>query len=114
MFRDAVRIGQIAATGATTGAVDPQQRAVLDEALVLFDQTAMLRLCDARLCTMANSPAAIQARKALLARDVPAIRRAAAALRGVATKATGMEDATARELAAMLDAASFVLGEKRP
>lgn len=119
MFRDAVRIGQIAATGATTGAVDPQQRAVLHEALVLFDQTAMLRLCDARLCdapryTMANSPVVVQARKALLARDVPAIRRAAAALRGVATKATGKEDEAARKVAAMLDAASFVLGEKRP
>lgn len=104
MFRDAVRIGQIAATGAA----DAQQRVALDEALMLFDRTSLLRLCDARLGGMADSPAVVQARKALAARDLPALRRAAAALR------QGETEDGAAEAAALLDATGFVLGEKRP
>ena len=50
MFRDAVRIGQIAGTGAA----GPQQHAVLEEALMLFDQAAMIRLCTASLASLAG------------------------------------------------------------
>ena len=52
MFRDAVRIGQIAGAGAA----EPQQHAVLEEALMLFDQAAMIRLCTASLARLAGGP----------------------------------------------------------
>lgn len=106
MFRDAVRIGQIAGTGAA----GPQQQAVLEEALVLFDRAAMVRLCDQSLAGLAKGPAAslgAEAREALIARDVQAMRRAAGALHGAAT-----DDAT--EASAALQVASLVLEEKRP
>ena len=45
MYRDAVRIGQIA--GASVPG--PQQQVVLEEALTLSDRAAMIWLCDASL-----------------------------------------------------------------
>jgi uncharacterized membrane protein YccC len=108
MFRDAVRIGQIAGTGAA----GPQQRAVLEQALVLFDRAAMIRLCDARLTRLATGPAADlaeQAQQALIARDSQAMRRAASALHAAAT-----DDGLVLEASEALQAASLVLEEKRP
>lgn len=102
IFRDAVRIGQIAATGAA----DQQQRAALNEAVILFDQAGLSRLCDERLGGTAASPAVIQARQALAARDKPALRRAAAALRGEHTGGAALE------AAAMIDAAAIILEER--
>jgi uncharacterized membrane protein YccC len=106
MFRDAVRIGQIAGTGGP----GPQHRAVLEEALTLFDQAAMIRLCEASLVGLTGSPLAglaDQARKALITRDVGSIRRAASGLHDAAD-----EDALAATTSGMLHVASLVLEEK--
>lgn len=84
MFRDAARIGQIAGTGAP----DRQHRAVLEEALTLFDQAAMLRLAEARLSGLPASLAG-PARHALASRDGQAIRRIASNLQDDAP-ATGL------------------------
>jgi uncharacterized membrane protein YccC len=108
MFRDAVRIGQIAGTGAA----GLQQRAVLEQALVLFDRAAMIRLCDARLAGLSKGPAAglaEQARQALVARDSQAMQRAAGTLQAAAT-----DDRLASEASGALQAASLVLEERRP
>ena len=85
MFRDAVRIRQIAGEGAPAA----QVHAVLKEAVALFDQAAVIRLCEASLARLAGGPLAgpaDQARKALAMRDVQAIRRAALALHDTAAK----------------------------
>jgi hypothetical protein len=85
MFRDAERIRQIAGEGAPTA----QVRAILQEAVALFDQAAAIRLCEASLARLAGGPLAAladQARKALATRDVQAIRRAALALRDTAAR----------------------------
>lgn len=108
MFHDAVRIGQIAATGIT----DSQLNAVLDESLILFDQAGIIRLCDTSLTELAAGPAAglsTQARKALASRNVQSMRDSAAALRDVAD-----QDACAAEASAALDAAISVLRKKDP
>jgi hypothetical protein len=85
MFRDAVRIRQIAGEGAPTA----QVRAILQEAVAVFDQAAVIRLCEESLARLTDGPLAgpaDQARKALATRDVQAIRRAALALRDTAAK----------------------------
>ena len=85
MFRDAVRIRQIAGEGVPTA----QVRAILQEAVALFDQAAAIRLCGASLARLAGGPLAAsadQARKALATRDVQAIRRAALALHDTAAR----------------------------
>jgi uncharacterized membrane protein YccC len=108
MFRDAVRIGQIAATGIT----DSQLKPVLDESLTLFDQAGIVRLCDTSLTELAAGPAASltsQAREALASRNVQSMRDTAVALREMAR-----QDACAAEASAAFDAATFVLGKKHP
>lgn len=108
MFRDAVRVSQIAGAGSP----GPQQRDDLEQALGLFDQAAQIRLGIASLARLADGPAAgvaEQAREALLARDVTAIQRAAAALSGAAS-----EDARAADAAGALHVASLVLQERAP
>lgn len=108
MFRDAVRVSQIA----TAGSPGPEQRADLEQALGLFDHAAQIRLGIASLARLAEGPAAgvaEQARQALLARDVPAIRRAAAAVGTLS-----IEDARAADAAGALHVASLVLQEKAP
>lgn len=108
MFRDAVRIGQIAATGT----IDPQLKAVLDESLTLFDQAGIVRLCDTCLTMLAAGSAAnlaTQARKALASRDAQAMQDAARALRQMAD-----QDACTMEASATLDIAAFVLGKTKP
>ena len=106
MFRDAVRIGQIAGAGAP----GPQQRAVLEEALMLFDQAAMIRLCTASLARLAGGPVAGLAergREALAERDVQSMWRAASDLHEAAP-----EDVLVTEASGALHVASLVLVEK--
>jgi hypothetical protein len=108
MFRDAARIGQIAGAGVP----GPQHRVVLDEALTLFDQAAMIRLCDASLRGLTDGPLARladQARRALGRRDVQSIRRAASDIQEAAP-----EDALARAASGALQVASLVMKERGP
>jgi len=108
MFRDAVRICQIAGTGVP----GPQQRVVLEEALTLFDQAAIIRLSDASLRGLPDGPLASladQARKAVSRRDVQSIRRAATDIEQAAP-----EDARARAASGALQVASLVMEEKVP
>src|SRR5215471_6307972 len=73
MFRDAVRVRQIAAAGGT----DPQHRTSVEEALSYFDQAAAIRLCDAKLAKLADGPLAglaAEARTALVDRNALGIR----------------------------------------
>ena len=83
MFRDAVRVGQIAAAGGT----DPQHRISIEEALSYFDQAAAIRLSDAKLTQLADDPTdgplatlAAEARTALVDRDAQRIRAIARSL----------------------------------
>ena len=83
MFRDAVRVGQIAATTGT----DPQRRTLVEESLSYFDQAATLRFCDAKLTQLADAPLAslaADARTALVDRDAQRIRAIALSLREAA------------------------------
>lgn len=103
MFRDAARIGRVAAISG------PPPGAVLDEFLLLFDQAGIIRLCDASLSALATGPAAGLAREALQAlasRNMRTIRDAAAALRDA-----GNQVVCVAEASAALDAATFVLGK---
>ncbi len=108
MYRDAVRIGQIA--GASVPG--PQQQVVLEEALTLFDRAAIIRLCDASLRGLTDGPLASlaeQARSALVGRDAQSIRRAASDIQEAAP-----EDALAQVTKGALRAASLVMEEKGP
>jgi hypothetical protein len=98
MFRDAVRIGQVAGAGVP----GPQHRVVVGEALALFDQAALIRLSDTSLRGL---PAGLadQARRFLVDRDAQSIRRVAADIQ---------EAAPATSLA--LQVASLVMEEKAP
>jgi hypothetical protein len=68
-----VRIGQIAGAGVP----DPQHRVVLEEALKLFDQAALIRLSDANLGGLPAS-LADQVRRTLASRNGQSIRQVAA------------------------------------
>jgi uncharacterized membrane protein YccC len=71
MFRDAARIGQFLSAGGA------QESAALVEMLSCFDQSAMVRLCDAKLMQLVDGPLAQlahQARAAIVKRDTPALR----------------------------------------
>jgi len=83
MFRDAVRVGQIASAGGT----DLQHRISIEEALSYFDQAAAIRLSDAKLTQLADDPTdgplatlAAEARTALVDRDAQRIRASARSL----------------------------------
>jgi len=83
MFRDAVRVAQIAAAAGT----DLQHRIAVEEALSHFDQAAAIRLSDAKLTQLADSPLAslaAEARTALVDRDAQRIRASARSLRDAA------------------------------
>jgi hypothetical protein len=92
IFRDAVRIGQMAGAG----------RIVLEEALQLFDRGALIRLSEASLRGL---PAVLahRARRALVDRDAQSVRRVAADIQEAAP-------ATSRAL----EVASLVIEEKAP
>src|SRR5262249_59458859 len=80
MFRDGVRVGQIAAAGGT----HLQHRSAVREALSYFAQAATIRLCDAKLSQLADGPLAslvAEAPTALVDRDAQRIRASARSLR---------------------------------
>jgi uncharacterized membrane protein YccC len=80
-FRDASRIGQFLAVG---GAQDPR---ALAEMLSCLDQSAILRLCDAKLMQLADgplAPLADEARAAIVKRDTRILRTIAHRLREMA------------------------------
>ncbi|HUN60193.1 MAG TPA: FUSC family protein [Candidatus Binataceae bacterium] len=88
MFRDAVRVGQIAAASGT----DLQHRISIEEALSYFDQAAAIRLSDAKLTRLADGPIdgplaslAAEARTALVDRDTLHIRAIARSMREAAS-----------------------------
>jgi hypothetical protein len=104
MFRDAVRVGQIAAAGGT----DPQHRIAVEEALSYFDQAAVIRLCDAKLTQLADGPLAslvAKARTALIDRDAQRIRASA---RGLREAAPGDESLAIATSAALLLAGAVI------
>jgi hypothetical protein len=101
MFRDAVRVGQIAAAAGT----DPQHRTSIEEALSYFDQAAAIRLCDAKLTQLADDPTdnplarlAAEARTALVDRDAQRIRASARSLREAAPGDESLAIATSAAL----------------
>jgi uncharacterized membrane protein YccC len=105
MFRDAARIGQVAATDIG----GPQPKAMLGEFLLLFDRAGIIRLCEASLSALVTDPAAglrRMALQALASRDMRSIRDAAAALRDA-----GNQDVCVAEAGMALDAAAFILGK---
>lgn len=97
MFRDAARIGQIVrAAGAS-----PLRRGAVEEALSCFDHAAAVRLCNASVAQLAGSPLshfAIEARRALAARDTQSIRKVARDLRHAASAEDGLTNATSGAL----------------
>jgi hypothetical protein len=87
-FRDASRIGQFLAVG---GAQDGRARA---EMLSCFDQSAMARLCEAKLMPLTDgslAPLADEARAAIAQRDTPTLRTIAHRLRQTAPQKDSIE-----------------------
>jgi hypothetical protein len=106
MFRDAVRVGQIAAAVGT----DPQHRSLVEEALSYFDQAAAIRSCDAKLTQLAEGPLAnlaAKARTALIDRDTQHVRASARSLREAAS---GDECLAIEASAALLLAGAVIEG----
>ncbi|MCC8964311.1 FUSC family protein [Bradyrhizobium sp. Pear76] len=88
MFRDATRIGQFLAVG---GAQDSR---ALAEMLSCFDQSAMVRRCDAKLMLLTDgplAPLADEARAAIEKRDTPTLRTIAHRLRETAPQKASIE-----------------------
>jgi len=101
MFRDAVRVGQIASAGST----DLQYRISIEEALSYFDQAAAIRLSDAKLTQLVGDPTdsplaslAAEARTALVDRDAQRIRASARSLREAAPGDESLAIATSAAL----------------
>src|SRR5215472_19353688 len=87
-FRNASRIGQFLAVGGA------QNSRALAEMLSCFDQSAMVRLCDAKLMPLAEGPLATladKARAAIVNRDTPALRTIAHRLRETAAQKGSIE-----------------------
>jgi uncharacterized membrane protein YccC len=87
-FRDASRIGQFLALG---GAQDGR---ALADMLSCFDQSAMVRLCDAKLMLLIDrplAPLADEARAAIVERDIPTLRTIALRLRETASQTASVE-----------------------
>ena len=106
MFRDAMRIAQIAGMETAT----PQQAAAVAETERLFDQAGLFRLCRKHLSDLAVGPLAglaRHARRALALRDAPHLREAALSLHDAADG-----DARAIAASAAVYVASLVLDEE--
>jgi len=87
-FRDASRIGQFLSVG---GAQDSR---ALAEILSCFDQSAMVRLCEAKLMSLADGPLATladEARAAIVKRDTATLRTIAHRLRETAPQKEAIE-----------------------
>jgi uncharacterized membrane protein YccC len=93
-FRDASRVGQFLALGGA------QDRRALAEMLSCFDQSTILRLCDAKLMPLADgplAPLADEARAAIVKRDTATLRAIAHRLRDTAPQKDSIEaDVVAR------------------
>jgi hypothetical protein len=101
-FRDASRIGQFLTTGGS------QDSRGLAEMLSCFDQSAMVRLCEAKLMPLADGPLATladEARAAIVKRDMPTLRAIAHRLREMAPQA----DSIKTDVAACLILTSKIL-----
>ena len=102
MFRDASRIGQFLAVG---GAQDSR---ALAEMLSCFDQSAMVRLCNAKLKQFTDGSLAApanEARAAIVERDTAALRTIAHRLR----ETTPQKDSIEADVAACLVLTSNIL-----
>jgi hypothetical protein len=103
-FRDASRIGQFLAAG---GAQDTR---ALAEMLSCFDQSVMVRLCDAKLMPLTDGPLAAladEARAAIVKRDTPGLRTIAHLLRDMAPQ----KDSIEADVAACLALTSRILDQ---
>jgi hypothetical protein len=103
MFRDAARIGQIPASGASH-----RNSALLEEALSYFDRAAAIRLgreSVARLAETSLSHLAAEAEEALAVEDTQRLRDVGLALTHVA----GAESALAEEIGGELMLAAVVV-----
>jgi uncharacterized membrane protein YccC len=101
-FRDASRIGQFLAVG---GAQDSR---ALAEMLSCFDQSAILRLCNAKLVQLTDGPLATlaeEARAAIVKRDAATLRTIAQRLR----EAAPQKDSIEADVAACLILTSNIL-----
>lgn len=104
MFRDAARIGKIAAASHP----HPRQDAALEATLSCFDRMAMIRLCAAKLSSLDDSRLdriVAGAKAALAERDPRRVRRAAAEVRDAALP----DGPPTREAGAMLTLAGIVM-----
>ncbi|MGV7214677.1 FUSC family protein [Bradyrhizobium sp. UFLA05-112] len=97
-FRDASRIGQFLAAGGE------QDSRALAEMLSCFDQSAIFRLCDAKLMQFADGPLADEVRGAIAKRDAATLRAIAHRLRERATH----NDSIQAEIAACLSLTSNI------
>jgi hypothetical protein len=105
-FRDATRIGQFLAVG---GAQDSRS---LAEMLSCFDQSATVRLCDAKLMQLDDGPLAPlvdKARAAIVKRDTATLRAIAHRLRETAPQ----KDSIEADVAACLDLTSNIVDRSR-
>ncbi|WP_063621785.1 FUSC family protein [Bradyrhizobium sp. Ec3.3] len=102
-FRDASRLGQFLAAG---GGKDSRG---LAEIISCFDQSAILRLCDAKLMEFADGPLAEEVRAAIVRRDTAALRAIAHRLREQATH----NDSIEAEVAACLSLTSDIFDRKQ-
>jgi uncharacterized membrane protein YccC len=101
-FRDASRIGQFLAVGGT------QDSRALAEMLSCFDQSAILRLCNAKLVQLTDGPLATlaeEARAAIVKRDAATLRTIAHRLR----EAAPQKDSIGADVAACLVLTSNIL-----
>ncbi|WP_050419751.1 FUSC family protein [Bradyrhizobium tropiciagri] len=105
-FRDASRIGQFLAVG---GAQDSR---ALAEMLSCFDQSTILRICDAKLMQVADgplAPLADEARAAIVERDTATLRAIARELRETAPQ----KDSIEADVAACLVLTSNIVDRSR-
>ena len=96
MFRDAGRIGQIPASGASH-----RDSAVLTQALAYFDRAAATRLCRgslARLAQTSLSHLAAEAMVALAVEDTQRLRDAGLVLKDAASAGSGFAEEISGEL----------------
>jgi hypothetical protein len=103
-FRDASRIGQFLSAG---GAQDSR---ALAEMLSCFDQSAMIRLCDAKLMQLVDgplTPLVDEARAAIVKRDTATLRTIAHRLREKAPQ----KDSIEADVAACLVLTSNILDQ---
>ncbi|MDL2400279.1 FUSC family protein [Rhizobium mayense] len=105
-FREMARLEQFISAGGT------QDSGSLAGMLSCFDQSAVMRLCDAKLLQLADGPMALladQARAALIAQDAKALRALAAAIR----REVSSENPAASDIATILLTASNLIDGDR-